>query len=321
MHSLGITLEQARALDALARRGTFIAAAAELRRGHTAVLYAIKTLEDVLGFPVLDCSGYRTRLTAHGRRVLDGCRALLAAEGELSSTVIELRAGWEPTLCVVFDGIVPIDPLLRAVGRLVAEKVPTRIDVRAEFLTGVEDAFERTAADLMIAVIPPSAGGLVALELAPLPASLVVAADHVLARGTHDQRVLGGHLLLTVRGSDPRLELSTSGITPRSTVHLNDFASKRAAILAGIGYGWLPDALIIGELAAGRLRRIRWSRPSTHVFHPHLYHRGGPGPAARRLIEALAGDCSDVLPAPASRRARRPRTSGRPRPRTARTRR
>ena len=240
LHDLGITIEQARALDALDRRGTFARAATELRRGHTSVLYAIKTLETALGFAVLDRTGYRTRLTASGRRVLEGCRALLAAEAELASTIVELRAGWEPSLCVVFDGIVPIDPLLRAVGRLVAEEVPTRIDVRAEFLAGVEDAFDHNAADLMIAVIPPRDPGLVAVELAPLPASLVARADHALARGRHDERAVRGHLLLTVRGSDPRLDLSTSGIEARSTVHLNDFASKRAAILAGIGDGWVP---------------------------------------------------------------------------------
>lgn len=290
MNNPGITLEQARALDALERRGTFAGAAAELRRGHTAVLYAIKTLEDALGFAVLDRSGYRTRLTPRGRRVLEGCRALLAAEAALGQTVAELRAGWEPSLRVVFDGIVSIDPLLRAVGRLVREQAPTRIDVRAEFLAGVEDAFERDAADLMIAVLPPRSTGLTAVELAPLQASLVARKDHALARGRHDQRGLGDYLLLTVRGSDPRLELPTAGIEPRSTVHLNDFAAKRAAILAGLGYGWLPDELIAPELASGRLRRIRWTRASTHVFHPRLYHRGQPGPAARQLITALAGE-------------------------------
>lgn len=290
MHQVAVSLDQARALDALARKGTFQAAATELRRAHTAILYAIKTLESSVGFAVLDRTGYRTRLTPRGRRVLEGCRGLLAAEGELAAIVLELRAGWEPALRVVFDGIVPIDPLLRAVGRLVAEKVPTRIDVRAEFLSGVEDAFARDDADLMIAVLPPATAGLVALELAPLPASLVARADHPLARGRHLGRSLAGHLLLTVRGSDPRLELSTARIESRSTVHLNDFASKRAAILAGIGFGWMPDALIARELASGKLRRIRWSHATTHVFRPHLYHRAAPGPAARQLISALTGD-------------------------------
>lgn len=294
VHNVSVTLDQARALDALERAGTFAGAAKALRRGHTSVLYLLSTLEDALGFPVLDRSGYRTTLTPRGRRVLESCRALLAAEASLATTITELRAGWEPTVTVVFDGIVPIDPLLRAVGRLVAEKVPTRIDVRAEFLAGVEAAFDRDTADLMIAVLPPRAVGLIAVELAPLRASLVARADHPLAHGRHDERALRSHLLLTVRGSDPRLDLSTAGIEARSTVLLNDFASKRAAILAGIGYGWLPDVLIAPELEKARLKRIRWARPSTHVFHPRLYHRGQPGPAARQLIAALAGDAFDA---------------------------
>ena len=282
-----ITLEQARALDALARGGTFAAAATELRRGHTSVLYLIRTLEEAVGFAVVDRTGYRTALSPRGLRVLESCRALLAAEAELASTIVELRAGWEPTVTVVFDGIVPIDPLLHAVGRRVAERVPTRIDVRAEFLAGVEDAFARLEADLMLAVLPPRTA-LTSIELAALPASLVAHADHPLAHGRHDVRAMRRHLLLTVHGSDPRLDLPTSAIEAHSTVHLNDFASKQAAILSGIGYGWLPDVLIAKDLAAGRLRRIRWTRASRHVFHPRLYHRTTPGPAARRLIAALA---------------------------------
>lgn len=289
MNNPGITIEQARALDALDRCGTFVAAAKDLRRGHTSILYALGTLEDALGFPVLDRSGYRTRLTARGRTVLAGCRALLAAEASLAVMVEELRAGWEPALTVVFDGIVPIDPLLHAVGRLVGERVPTQIDVRAEFLAGVEEAFERSAADLMIAVLPPRDRGLATVELRPLPVSLVAHEGHALARGRHDEAALRGHLLLTVRGSDPRLALPTAGLEARSTVHLNDFTTKRAAILAGIGFGWLPDVLIQRELSRGVLRRIKWTGTSTHVFHPRLYHRGALGPAARQLVASLAG--------------------------------
>lgn len=287
MHSLSVTLEQARALDALERNATFARAAQELRRGHTSVLYSIRTLEDAVGFPVLDRSGYRTRLTAKGRAVLEGCRAMLAAEAALATTVTELRAGWEPSVCVVFDGIVPIDPLLRSVGRLVKEKVPTKFDVRAEFLSGVEDTFVQSNADLMIAVLPARARDLVAISLPPLQASLVVRADHPLGTGRHDEKALRDQLLLTVRGSDPRLDLPTAGLEAHSTVHLNDFNSKRAAILAGIGYGWLPDVLIASELERRRLRRVRWTHSNIHQFRPRLYHRKEPGPAVRRLIAAF----------------------------------
>lgn len=282
-----ISLDQARALDALDRRGTFAAAAKELRRGHTSVLYAIKTLEDALGFAVLDRSGYRTRLTPSGVAVLAGCRTLLAAEAELATTVDQLRAGWEPSLCVVCDGIVPLDPLLAAVAALVAERAPTRIDVRAEFLGGVAEAFERMRADVMIAVLPPLDLTLHAIELPPLRISLVAHARHPLASGRHTERALREHLLLTVRGSDPRLQLPTAGLEARSTVHLNDFAAKRTAIRAGLGFGWMPDAMIAPQLAKRTLRRIAWTRASTHELRPRLYHRAALGPAARRLVAAL----------------------------------
>ena len=150
-----VTLDQARALDALDRCGTFAAAAAELKRGHTSVLYTIRTLEDALGFLVLDRTGYRTTLSSHGKRILEGCRALLAGEAELAAMITELRAGWEPALSVVFDGIVPVDPLLQTIGRLARDHVPTRFEVHAAFLGGVEEVFDRLAADFMVAVLPP----------------------------------------------------------------------------------------------------------------------------------------------------------------------
>jgi DNA-binding transcriptional LysR family regulator len=283
-----ITIEQARALDAVDRHGSFAAAAAALRKGHTSILYLVRTLEDATGLVLLDRSGYRTTLTAAGRRLVEECRRLVAAEAAAQALCDELRAGWEPELKVVFDGVVPIEPLLRAVGALAAERAPTRIDVRADFLDGVEATFERERADLMIAVVPPRAR-LDAVSLRPVRASLVAAAGHPLARGRHRAAAVAAHVLLTVHGSDPRLALPTAGLDQRSTIHLADFPSKMAAILAGIGIGWLPDHLTARERRRGALRVVRWTGASTHVFQPRLYRRAGAalGRAATRLVETL----------------------------------
>ncbi|HTJ41461.1 MAG TPA: LysR family transcriptional regulator [Kofleriaceae bacterium] len=284
-----ITLEQARALDAVDRHGTFAAAAAALRKGHTSILYLVRTLEDATDLKLLDRSGYRTKLTAAGRRVVEECRQLLAAEASANAVVAELRGGWEPEIKVVVDGVVPIDPLLRAVGALAAERAPTRIDVRADFLGGVEETFERERADLMIAVVPPRVK-LDATPLAPIHASLVVHTSHALGAPIRFRaKDLARHVLLTVRGSDPRLALPTAGLDQRSTVHLNDFASKKAAILARLGFGWLPDHLTLRERVRGILKIIRWTGASTHTFHPRLYRRAGSplGRAASRLIATL----------------------------------
>ena len=290
--AMQVTLDQARALDALARAGTLVAAAAELRKGHTAVMYGLRQLEAQTGLALLDRRGYRLQLTAAGKQVLEHCRRMLESEAALVAACHQLRTGWEPSVRVIYDGVCADAPLLRAVGALVAERAPTVLHVSSAYLGGVEDAFVREQADLMVAVLPAAPGlGLVATRLPPLVATLVVARGHPLARrrGDVDDDVLADHVLLTVHGSDPRLELPTAALERRATVDLNDFHAKRAAILAGIGYGWLPAHLCADDLRAGRLRRVHYRRGSEHRLLPRLYQRAGarPGPATRRLLDAL----------------------------------
>jgi DNA-binding transcriptional LysR family regulator len=288
---MSITLEQARALDALDRHKTYQAAAKALHKAHSAVLFAVRSLEDQTGLVLLDRRGYRTKLTPAGERVLEACRTMLAAERAFENVCHEIKSGWEPRLCIVFDGVQPAAPILDVVAELVREQVPTRIDVRADFLDGVEASFEREEADLMIAVLPPRDARLSSIALPSIPASLVTHRGHPLAapRKTYEPAELEQHVLCTVRGSDPRLVLGTSSLAPRTTIHLNDFAAKHAAILAGIGFGWLPDAMAQAELRSGVLKRIRWAGASTHLFEPRLYHRNDAvlGRAASRVLERL----------------------------------
>lgn len=289
---MNITLDQARALDALERHGTLVRAAAALGKGHPAVLYALRQLERQVELDLVERRGYRLRLTAAGRRVLEHCRRLLAAEADLAAACVEMRTGWEPALRVVYDGVCSDAPILRAVGELVAAGAPTRLHVSSEFLGGVEAAFARDDADLMLAVLPAVAPGVVGARLAPLRARLVAHRGHPLARrkGPLDDRALEEHVLVTVRGGDPRLALPTDHAERRVRFDLNDFHAKRAAILAGIGYGWLPEHLCQAELRRGALRVLPYARGHEHVFTPRLYHRSGArlGPAARRLMAALA---------------------------------
>ncbi|MEZ4399236.1 MAG: LysR family transcriptional regulator [Kofleriaceae bacterium] len=289
---IAVTLDQARALDALDRAGTLMAAARALRKGHTAVMYALRQLEAQTELTLLDRRGYRLRLTPAGRRVLEHARRLLEAEAGLVAACHEMRTGWEPALRVVYDGVVPDAALLRAVGALVADGAPTRLHVSSAFLGGVEAEFLAADADLMVAVVPAtSRTPLTATRLPPVTAELVVGRGHPLARarGEVTAQTLAEHVLLTVRGGDPRLELPTDGLPRRVTVDLNDFHAKRAAIASGIGFGWLPEHIAAADLRAGRLRRVRYQGGARHRFSPRLYTRAGvrPGPAARRLIDAL----------------------------------
>jgi DNA-binding transcriptional LysR family regulator len=290
--TMHVTLEQARAFDALVRHGTFVKAASALRKRHTAVLYALRTLEEQTGLALLDRTGYRTKPTLAGARVLDHCRRLLEEEASLVRACHEMKTGWEPSLRIVVDGICDAEPLLRVVGALVREGAPTRIDVDVEFLSGVERAFVELDADVMMGVLPPeNVPKAKSVELAPIRARLVAHRDHPLAaRGARPVATdLAAHVLVSVRGSDPRLQLPTAGMEQHARVRMSDFAAKKAAILSGIGFGWMPEHAIEKELRRGLLREIRSKEPSVHVLRRCLTQRtaGKLGRAGSRVVDAL----------------------------------
>jgi DNA-binding transcriptional LysR family regulator len=283
-----VTLDQARTLDAFARAGTLQGAARALHKGHPAVLYALKQLELQTGLELFDRSGYRTRLTSAGDAVLRHCRELLDAERRLKETCAVLQSGWEPALRVVFDAVFPLGPLLEAVRVLREREAPTRVMLSVDSLDGVETRFLAEQAQLMVTVLPPRSAEFTTEALPRLSARLVAHKRHPLAKLPRvTEAELGRHVLLTVRGSDPRLQLATSSLDQQSSVHLSDFHAKKAAILSGIGFGWLPDWLIAEELAAKTLVPLKLPQGSVHAFHPRLAWRGKPGPAAEVLREHL----------------------------------
>ncbi len=65
-----LTLDSLQLVDAIARNGSFAAAAAELDRVPSAVTYAVRKLEDDLDVLLFDRSGYRARLTPAGEELL-----------------------------------------------------------------------------------------------------------------------------------------------------------------------------------------------------------------------------------------------------------
>lgn len=284
-----VTLDQARAFDALARAGTFVGAAKRLHKAHTAVLYALKQLETQTGLTLLDRRSYRSRLTGAGEAVLTHCRALLSEERKLLEACQTLQSGWEPALRVVFDAIFPLSALLPVIRQLRESKASTRVHVTADSLAGVERRFDAEQAHVMISVLPLERPDLVGHRLPTISATLVAAKEHPLAKkkGVLTSAELAQHVLLTVQGSDPRLQLPTGDLDTQSQVRLSDFYAKQAAILDGIGFGWLPDWLVEGPLAKGRVKALRIGRASSHRFEPRVYHHPSLGRAAQVLITSL----------------------------------
>lgn len=298
-------LDQLRVLDAIERAGSFSGAARELGRATSAVSYAIAALEKAVGLRVFDRTGHRAELTVEGRRVLDVGRRVLEQAGELEGLARTLRDEWEPRLAIVVDGLLPLAPMLRALRRFLDEGSPTHVQLRVEHLGGVRERFREIRADFMILLDFTGDERLVTRVLDPVEMRLVIARDHPLAAAPKavDRAALAKHVELVVeesrRNAPPaagRLALGSPHV-----VRLSDFHMKRLALLAGVGFGWMPLHLVHRDLAAKRLVPVRFVEGDTHVFTPHLAHRRGVplGRAAQRFLELLDREAA------ASRRPRR----------------
>lgn len=286
-----ITLEQARALDAVARHGSLSKAAQSLKKGHTSLIYLIKTLEDGTGLQLFDRSGYRTSLTPIGKRVWHQCQKLLQVEEELDDLCKIAKSGYEPYLQIVYDGLFPISTIIDGILSVRQTSPDTKVSLYSSYLGEVEEKFVTTEANLMISILQPQQSFPIIAKLNPIQSVLVAHRTHPLTQKnkTPTIRELQSYTFLTVRGSDQRLQMSTSALDKESTFHLSDFQTKKMSLLRAIGYGWMPEYLIRDELKSGELKVIRWEGAETHTYHPIVYGRNPDtvGQSSKAFIEGL----------------------------------
>ena len=261
------------ALDAVMRHGGVAQAAARLHKVQSAISYQIRKLERQLGIELLDRSGYRVRLTPAGEAVLAEGRRLMAQADHIASVAQQFSSGWEPRLTLVIDGILPLEQTFRALKTLADERVPTRIQVKVEYLGGVQFRFERDAADLMLVKDYAPAPQLRAEALPDIDCVLCAAPAHPLGRGAAASLAdLQEHVELTVQdSSDHGNDRHMFG--GERVFYLSGFAAKKQALLMGLGFGWMPLYLVKDELRARTLREVRYTGGSRYRFTPMLVQR------------------------------------------------
>lgn len=290
-----LDLEALSALDAVVRHGSFARAAEALHKVTSAVSYQVKKLEEQLNLTLVDRSAYRVRLTAEGEAVLAEGRRLLRQAYQVEALAQQLASGWEARLLVVVDGILPLADTLQALKQLVDEGVPTRVQLKIEFLGGVQHRFEKEQADLMLVKEYQPSALLQAQAKAEVECVLCVAPEHALARLAAEAgrplrlEELQDHVELSVQdSSDQGSDRQMFG--GERVFYLSGFVAKRQALLMGMGFGWMPRYLVDEPLAAGQLVELPYQGGSRFRFTPWLVQRldRPPGRAGQRLIELLS---------------------------------
>jgi DNA-binding transcriptional LysR family regulator len=266
-----LTLDALLVLDAIARRGTFAAAAQEMNRVPSALSYTMGKLEQQLGAALFLRGGQRATLTAAGHALLEDGRALLAAAEATESRVRQAAGGWERSFTLAVDDVLPLDPLWPLLARFYTACSGTALRLRSEVLSGAWESLLMGRCDLLLGATgtPPPGAGLRSRQLGRLPFVFAVAPQHPLARASEplSSAVIRSHRAVAIADTAQALPARSVGLLPgQDVLTVSSLAQKLAAQIAGLGVGYLPRWAAQPALDAGTLLERRTARDP---------HRGG----------------------------------------------
>ena len=303
----GLTLDQLAIFVAVVDHGSFSAAAQRLRRAQSAITYGVQNLELQVGTQLFDRSTYRASLTASGMALLPYARRVLDTAVGFRNQARSLVAGVEPRLRLALDVAVPKSQVIAALVQFRAAFPTVEVICQIQPLEETFETLRSGEADLAVIVESAALGPMQMLErrrLGVFDMIAVAARHHPLAAlpSPITREVLFGHMQLLLSAGR-----AASGTTDLSTFaanrwRLNDLSLRREFLLAGLGWGSMPDFMVADDLSTGRLIALPVDTTDAELLRPTLpFSLAWPktkvlGPSARWLVDRICHEAGSASP-------------------------
>lgn len=278
---------------AVARRGGFALAAAELGMSPSAVSHAVRLVEERIGQPLFARTTRSVSLTEAGKALVETAAPALQDIAERMDRIRAIKGRPSGLLRLNVPNIaVPlaVTPVVAAM----AERYP---DVTVELLTdqGLIDIVGE-GFDAGIRLGEMIAQDMVTVRLTPPFKAVIVASPAYVGRHGRPRSVadLAIHNCIGYRlvrsGALYRWDLTEDGkdvvVETKGTVIVTDSLAAIDLALAGVGLTYVFEPLVRADLAAGRLVQIL---PQTAIEEPGLFlyfpRRASMAPKLRAFID------------------------------------
>ncbi len=287
--NIKLSLEALEVLDAIARKGSFAAAAESLHRVPSALTYTVRRLEGNLGVRLFDRSGHHAELTEAGAELLREGRNLLRAAAELEARVKRVATGVETDLGIAVSDLFRIQCIYPILHEFYSQGFGTRLRLLTEVYGGSWDALMTGRADISLGAPGegPPGGGYATKALGTLEFHFAVAPDHPLAGFPEPLQNADIQQFRSISDADSSRNLAprTSGIlSGQDVLTVADMRSKLLAQVHGLGVGYLPKGLAEQYAAKGDLviKQVAEPKPEATTF---LAWRTSDGKAQQWLLK------------------------------------
>ena len=291
-----LTPEALAMVDAIARTGSFAAAARELGKVPSALTYGVRQLEEALDVLLFDRGARQAQPTAAGAELLREGRRLLQELDAVANRIQRVASGWESRLTLAIDDAISTPTIFELVDAFCSHAdgdahsgPPTRLRLRNEVLTGTWEALVSGRADLAIGVAGSFAnpGGIETRPIGEMRFIYCVAPHHPLAAAAEplDDGQLARHRAVAVADTANRMApLSLNLLPGQDVLTVATMRAKLEAQLRGLGAGFVPEPLARPHLEAGRLVRKHTARGDSVARMHYAWRSDGPEIALGRAL-------------------------------------
>lgn len=284
-----VTLAQWQMLAAVIDHGGFARAADAIHKSPSTLNHAVHKLEEQLGVAVLEPVGRQVRLTEAGELLLRRARQLIESAASLEEVAIRLSEGLEAEIVLAIDQIFPPGALAQALGTFSEVYPHVRVQLHETVLNGGIEMLYDGSADLVVSGL--SAQGFLGEPLVTINFIAVAHPDHPLHRLARelDLRDLEQHRQLVVRDSALRQSMDAGWLKAEQRWTLSHLESSIDMLQRGLGFAWVPETRIRGDLESGLLVALPLAAGGIREAPIQLIYRDRDraGPATHAMAAAL----------------------------------
>ena len=270
--------------------GGFNQAAAVVHKSQSSVHHAVQKLEHAIGVELFENTGRKVQLSAQGELMYRRATFLLNEAQKLEAVATSLQAGTETLLRIVVDIIFPSDLLYNVLNKVSEEFPLLRIEIEETVLSGANSMLNSGNVDIAISPFTYPTG--FSEDLCEIEFAAVAHPDHPLHALDRPLTLedLKSHRQIVVRDSsaERKVDVGWLGADQRWTV--SHIRTSVDIISQGLGFAWLPIAIIKKELEEGALLPLPLGNNGglrKSLLYLSFEDGDGLGPAARSFIGEL----------------------------------